>query len=142
MTLLSGMTRPLSSTSTGTVPAACMSRNSGAALPGFFELQFERQPALGKHEAHLAGVRGEGEVVEDAHGEGLWHRARGANGERRKHLLFLKKKKQKDFYPSACTNIESIPDPLKAALGIKVFWFFSLEKDIAFLCLRPQCHLG
>jgi hypothetical protein len=47
-----------------------------------------------------------------------------------KSLLFLKKKKQKDFYPSARAEVDVRMDRLGPAQDIKVFWFFSSEKNI------------
>jgi hypothetical protein len=55
--------------------------------------------------------------------------------ELRKNLLFLKKKKQKDFYFSAAPKIEANARILPLAPEIKVFWFFSSEKNI-FLTLE------
>jgi hypothetical protein len=56
-------------------------------------------------------------------------------GHVRKILLFLKKKKQKDFYFSAAPEIQAPSlkrgaGILPLAPGIKVFWFFSSEKNI------------
>jgi hypothetical protein len=50
--------------------------------------------------------------------------------ERKEVLLFLKKKKQKDFYFCAGFTIEAMAWILPQAQEIKVFWFFSSEKNI------------
>jgi hypothetical protein len=46
-----------------------------------------------------------------------------------KNLLFLKKKKQKDFYSWCCGKIRSIVPNVDAAKKIKVFWFFFSKKN-------------
>jgi hypothetical protein len=47
----------------------------------------------------------------------------------RKILLFLKKKKQKDFYFWRCGKIPAMASIVGAAEKVKVFWFFSSEKN-------------
>jgi hypothetical protein len=46
-----------------------------------------------------------------------------------KNPLFLKKKKQKDFYSWCCGKIRSIVPNVDAAKKIKVFWFFFSKKN-------------
>jgi hypothetical protein len=49
---------------------------------------------------------------------------------RKKALLFLKTKKQKDFYSGARGKIRVMATAGGASAEIKVFWFFSSEKNI------------
>jgi len=55
----------------------------------------------------------------------------------RKSLLFLKKKKQKDFYLCACGKLRSMALQLGRGGKIKVFCFFSSEKK-GFLSVLPS----
>ena len=47
----------------------------GPPFPDLLDAHLKRQLLLGQREAHLARERREGEMVEKAHGGGLWHRA-------------------------------------------------------------------
>jgi hypothetical protein len=48
------------------------------------------------------------------------------------NLLFLKKKKQKDFYFCACATIPAMASIVEAAERAKVFWFFFQKRTMLF----------
>jgi hypothetical protein len=45
-------------------------------------------------------------------------------------VFFSEEKKQKTFIPGACGKIETMGSIVGTAEKIKVFWFFSSEKNI------------
>ena len=64
----SAMVVPSSSTSTGTVPAAFMLEEFGAALPHLLDLQLDVDAFFLEGDADLARERREPEMIERSHG--------------------------------------------------------------------------